>query len=116
VRTAEHVEKKARIEIDVFSGRPNPAWDLGPEQARALAQLVQMPHERIAAPPAADGLGFRGFVVTFHNGGVERLRVMGSVVDDGHGAFRDADRRIEAFILTAMPTDLRQQFSDVLPH
>jgi hypothetical protein len=40
----------------------------------------------------------------------------GNVVDDGHGAFRDADRRIEAFILTVMPADLRRQFADVLPH
>jgi hypothetical protein len=109
------VEQKARIEIDVFSGRPNPAWDLAPAQARALAELVRMPHERLPAPPPSDELGFRGFVVTLHNGAVERVRVVGSAVDDGRGGFRDPDKHIEAFILSTMPADLRKELADVLP-
>lgn len=68
------------IELDVFSGRPNPGWTL---EAAAGQHLLAM---LAALPPAhpvgsrLTGLGFRGFVVR---------------LPDGHGSLRIIDDRVE---------------------
>jgi len=51
------------IELDAFSGRPNPRWSLSAHQsAEYLAQLRGL--QRISQVPAGfEGLGYRGFVV-----------------------------------------------------
>ena len=58
---------KVSIELDVFSGRPNPAWALEKEEAKHLNDLLQnLPVEQ--SPVPADGLGYRGFIVTIDDG------------------------------------------------
>jgi hypothetical protein len=52
------------IELDVFSGRPNPHWKPTDEEATALAsRLHELPEAADSAEPTR--LGYRGFVV--HN-------------------------------------------------
>ena len=50
------------IELDAFSGRPNPKWLESPERAasvsRALSSLAEAP-----VRPAPDNLGYRGFII-----------------------------------------------------
>jgi hypothetical protein len=50
------------IELDAFSGRPNPKWVESPERAasvsRALSSLVEAP-----VRPEPDHLGYRGFII-----------------------------------------------------
>jgi hypothetical protein len=51
------------VKLDLFSGRPNPAWRLDSATARRLSDQMA---GRAVAPPAeepANGLGFRGIVV-----------------------------------------------------
>ncbi len=49
-------------ELDIFSGRPNPAWPLTDEEAATLqAMTASLP--AAAAPSQSDGLGYRGIVV-----------------------------------------------------
>ena len=50
------------IEMDIFSGRPNPVWTLTADEGAALARLVA--HLPPAAAPAQVDLGYRGFVVS----------------------------------------------------
>lgn len=53
---------QARVELDVFSGRPNPAWDLNASQVAQFAGLLAaLPEAPAAAPPGQ--LGYRGFIV-----------------------------------------------------
>ena len=57
-----------RVMMDLFSGRPNPAWRLSPAQARQvadkLAALTTLHAAQIAPEYIPDaGLGFRGFVI-----------------------------------------------------
>jgi hypothetical protein len=63
------------IELDAFSGRPNPTWVASPEQAasvsRALTSLRDAP-----APPEPGHLGYRGFII--------RQRGMQARVYGGH--------------------------------
>ena len=64
------------IELDVFSGRPNPKWLESPERAasvrRALASLVEAP-----VRPEPGNLGYRGFLI--RQGGLH-ARVYGGYV------------------------------------
>ena len=52
-----------RVEFDVFSGQPNPAWELSAQEAAELARrLADLPrHDQTAAE---GGLGYRGFVIS----------------------------------------------------
>jgi hypothetical protein len=50
------------VEVDLFSGRPNPGWVLSPpEAAELLARLRALAPG--GEPPPAPGLGYRGFLV-----------------------------------------------------
>jgi hypothetical protein len=52
------------VELDVFSGQPNPHWKPTEDEAAALAnRLRELPEAADSAEPP--GLGYRGFVV--HN-------------------------------------------------
>ena len=50
------------VELDIFSGRPNPTWDLSKDQADEFAsRLTDLPPcDRV---PTVGGLGYRGFEV-----------------------------------------------------
>jgi hypothetical protein len=51
-----------RVEIDIYSGRPNPSWDLTTQEAGEFhARLLALPRSLAAAMP--DGLGYRGLRV-----------------------------------------------------
>ena len=56
------VAETMEIELDAFSGRPNPKWLDSPERAasvsRALSSLTEAP-----ARPEPDHLGYRGFII-----------------------------------------------------
>ena len=92
------------VELDAFSGRPNPRWTLSitdaEELARRLAELP--PGEPPDEPPA---LGYRGFELT-NPGEVgdlpPRIRVYAGGVsligDDGASHYRD-ERGIEAWLI-----------------
>ena len=102
----------ARVEIDIFSGRPNPSFEL--DQA-ATAQLLQLldDTQRGAGAAPRDGLGFRGFVVRI--AGRPDIRVSGAAVVSGAQELTDASRAVERFLLSRMPDEQKRQFSDVLP-
>jgi hypothetical protein len=51
------------VEADLFSGRPNPTWQLAPNDVQALEDgLASLPLRGIPADTFA-GLGYRGFIV-----------------------------------------------------
>jgi hypothetical protein len=95
-----------RVELDLFSGRPNPGWELTAEQS---AELV----ERLKGLPAAkegtirDGLGYRGFVVTTREDEASAFTTLivsaGLVVarypDGAEQRFADPGRALERWLL-----------------
>src|SRR5437588_2052835 len=75
------VDTRVEVELDVFSGRPNPRWVLAAEQAEKL--LADLADRAPADPQEVPGLGYRGFVL--NNLGQDRriphrLRVYDGVV------------------------------------
>jgi hypothetical protein len=53
----------ATVELDIFSGEPNPTWQSTPEETREIQRnLVGLVPVRVDPPPPR--LGYRGFTVT----------------------------------------------------
>lgn len=63
------------VELDVFSGRPNPRWTLAGEPLAEIVRSVRAGMMTEANPPTH--LGYRGFVL---RGGGEQARVFGGAV------------------------------------
>jgi len=61
---AEAAAPKVVVEVDVFSGVPNPKWTLDADSAARLATLAShLTPAPDGTAPSDPGLGFRGFVV-----------------------------------------------------
>jgi hypothetical protein len=99
----------ARVELDLFSGRPNPTWELDDLEARQLQRLIEIPPPTHLPPPESPGLGYRGFQVSL---GDRSYRVWGTYVVAAPGDHRaDPDRTVETFLLDHLPeeySDLRE--------
>ena len=54
-----------RIELDVFSGRPNPEWTLTAAEAAELETMAAALPIADAPPPPFEGLGYRGIVARY---------------------------------------------------
>ena len=95
-----------RVEADLFSGRPNPAWTLDAARADVLADLLRaLPSDPVAAGSPPDHLGYRGIVVyEVHSvlPGCDTLRVHGgrayAECTDGLRTFADAGRTVERWL------------------
>lgn len=90
------------VELDAFSGRPNPSWQL--DEARA-GELVEL-HRRLTAtterPPEPPGLGYRGFLYSLDG---TAWRAWAGFVTAGDRALADPDRAIERLLLASLPTE-----------
>jgi len=93
-------QANVQIELDAFSGRPNPRWTLPEPQGSAfMARLHALPPVPGAAAP--DGLGYRGFIVR-PEPNVEVRVYRGMVIvrrGDSSETFGDQDHALERLLL-----------------
>lgn len=54
------------VELNIFSGRPNPRWELSESQIDELKPKIRMPLPR-TAPKTMMQLGYRGFAIVNPN-------------------------------------------------
>lgn len=77
--------EKVEVELDAFSGRRNPIWELTADQAKTVMAAIGSAPEadaRVAAP----GLGYRGFVL---HSGEQSIRVFRGLISiEEHGKTR----------------------------
>jgi hypothetical protein len=99
------------VELDIFSGRPNPGWELD-EQAvdelRSLHAALPASAEQVPAPP---GLGYRGFRYTLDG---NQWRAWRGRIVGAQQVLDDRDRHIESFLLSRLPpthADLRERLA-----
>jgi hypothetical protein len=104
------------VELDIFSGRPNPSWTIGPAERELLLNFLRDAHAAVEPRNLLPGLGYRGFVVKIASESGEHVARVhdGSIEIDGK-YFSDADRTVEKFILSTMPKELTEQFGPILP-
>lgn len=107
------------VEFDVFSGGPNPCWELSPEESAALAdQLRDLPPA--GKPIEEGGLGYRGFLLSTRQdrpGLPDRVRVYNGVIAIEQGGtvrtVRDA-KGIERWLLQQAARQGYQAASNVI--
>jgi hypothetical protein len=90
------------IELDVFSGRPNPRWQL---DAPTTAQLIEI--QRRLEPTSATtaeppGVGYRGFRYTLDE---NEWRAWNRTISGVAGVLLDPDRSIERLLLDRLPSE-----------
>lgn len=93
------------VELDAFSGRPNPRWQVTKSEAAEFARLIAGLEPAPGAPsPGPLGLGYRGFRVEGSAG--EAHRVYRGLVQSSDVVLADPNRRVESFLLDHMPEAL----------
>ena len=94
------------VELDTFSGRPNPRWELTGAQAKEfITRLLALPPTQ-ASRPGGEGLGYRGFTVKARGesmDGFDEVRLCCGAVLARRGGrtetFRDPGRILERWLL-----------------
>lgn len=83
-----------RIEIDVFSGRPNPGWAPATADAVLLQEALLFDKE-INCGTVPDTLGYKGFIITFKDAeaGMKSVRVYDGKLSLNNGKTCYADTR-----------------------
>jgi hypothetical protein len=106
------------VELDIFSGRPNPSWELRGEQAQTLLHMLEgirrsSAARRFRSPP---DLGYRGLYLRV--GAPPQLSTWhvfdGNLEHEGQ-FFDDSARTVEAYVFRSMPGQLSKDLSAVLP-
>lgn len=89
-------------ELDVFSGRPNPIWNLSEAQCAEIEQHIdQLPEtagESLQSPP---GLGYRGLIIHYENqqGVRDSIRIYRGISQSEQLQLQDPDRKLEKWLL-----------------
>jgi hypothetical protein len=96
------------IELDAFSGRPNPRWELTGEQAAEFLTRLRALRPTLRSHFEEGGLGYRGFIVRAKGeplGGFDEVRLYRGTVLARYGGrtdtFSDAERILERWLLNS---------------
>jgi hypothetical protein len=90
------------IELDVFSGRPNPRFKLDEHGSQKLRQLQSLLKATSRAPVEPPGLGYRGFSYSDATGCV---RAYCGYVKTASAVFADPAFSVERFLLKQVPAE-----------
>lgn len=94
---------RVEVELDIFSGMPNPTWTLSEVDGRAfLTRVAELPI--ISARKLSDNLGYRGFSLDVLSGTETRhIRVQNGLVQalssDAEVFYSDRNRMLERWLL-----------------
>lgn len=95
-----------QIELDIFSGRPNPTWDLDDEEVDKLLTLMAQRSRKVSRGFNNGGLGYRGFILTStqqQSGMFDQAHVFRGVIKLTSGTrvtfLRDDKQEIEYWLL-----------------
>lgn len=92
------------VEVDIFSGRPNPTWKMNAVEAeRVIRMLAQMP--RSSPDSFADRLGYRGILLHVPNATWRLFDGRAFESSSGQGAI-DGGRRLERLTIESGKTKI----------
>lgn len=121
--TLTGVSARATVELDVFSGLPNPTWSLSEAETESFQDKVNaLPNAEAGERP--NRLGYRGMIVRLGAGNAETLwliwggyaqKIQGTRVTD----YLDADHHVEDWLFKSgqpyLQPDLFQQIRREIP-
>lgn len=88
----------ADVELDMFSGRPNPTWTLPAGQTTSLLGMVSG-LSRTAAPARTGELGYRGMIARMLEPAPWELHAHNGIVTVNGTPYSDPGRRVERWLL-----------------
>ena len=105
--TLEHggaAQDSVTVEVDMFSGRPNPAWRMSPRQSQAAIKMLnRLP--RTTAGSLNEGLGYRGTVIRVRSSAWRIFR--GRAYESKSGRWKTDDhRKLERFAIATGKSNL----------
>jgi DNA-binding MarR family transcriptional regulator len=114
---------RVHVELDIFSGNPNPVWILSEaDGVLFLKKLAMLP--KASAKELHDDLGYRGFIVKVTNETGERLvrislvRIQNGTVqlsqNDTTVYYIDQDRHLERWLLNSGKPTLRSDLFKIV--
>jgi hypothetical protein len=103
------------VEVELYSGRPNPRFTLSPANAAELQRRLDQLPPAGAGGSMPDGLGYRG--VRVNEGATEVVVSAGMVeIHDGQGVKRKLDqgRKLEGWLIEAVGSQMQQTELDYI--
>lgn len=108
---------RCEVELDIFSGMPNPTWILTIAEADSfLKQLAALPP--IPAKELSGNLGYRGFIVQCTQADdTQLIRVQKGTVHISKGVTNayadDSDRELERWLLNTGKTQMKEELFQI---
>jgi hypothetical protein len=93
------------VELDIFSGQPNPRWRLNDQDTDELRQLLTRLALATESAPEPPGLGYRGFLLTDDTG---QSRAYKGHVTTPDGVYTDPGSSVERFLLDRIPPEYQE--------
>ena len=90
------------VELDVFSGRPNPRWELDEQSSQQLRQVEARLTSTRQAPVEPPGLGYRGFLYSDEG---SQLRAYRGYLRTSREVLADPTFSVEKFLLDRLPAE-----------
>ncbi|MBD1874380.1 hypothetical protein H6F75_12880 [Nodosilinea sp. FACHB-131] len=91
------------VELDVFSGRPNPVWNLSEAQCAEVEQHIdQLPEVADESLQSLPALGYRGLIIHYENqqGVRDFIRIYRGVSQSEEIQLQDPDRKLEKWLIS----------------
>ena len=102
------------VTLDMYSGLPNPSWELTDNEAKELTKMLSKNRapSSAASPSSVGRLGYRGLIISSHNIDVvpNNMRVFDGVMEVESleiPNYIDQDSDVETFLLGTAATSLR---------
>ena len=108
---------RCEVELDIFSGMPNPTWILpNAETESFVKQLAALP--RTSARELSGNLGYRGFIVQCtQQASTQLIRIQNGIVHISKGATNvyayDEDRKLERWLLNTGKPHLKNDLFQI---
>ena len=109
---------RVEVELDIFSGNPNPIWILSDaDGVLFLKKLAMLP--KASAKELSDNLGYRGFIVKVINEtGESPVRIQNGTVqlsqNDTNVYYRDQNRDLERWLLNSGKPTIRSDLFKIV--
>lgn len=100
------------VEIDIFSGMPNPSWTLTETDAVTFLSKFNELHET-EEKSLANNLGYRGFIIRIRQGLYQELHIQNGVVSvvNANKFLIDPNRSLERWLLETGRSLLSKEIS-----
>jgi hypothetical protein len=112
------ISSRVEVELDIFSGNPNPVWILPETDAVLfLKKLAMLP--KASATELSDNLGYRGFIIKVINESEESLvRIQNGTVQFSQSStnvyYSDQNRHLERWLLNSGKPILKSDLYDMV--